>query len=228
MNGMIATVNGGLQRDYWEKEHGFRCFDHPVVKFFAEQRLAFVNRFINLAQVTSVLDVGCGSGFSSYYYGQYVPEVWGVDRSETMLSQNPLPPEKLIQADVMDLPFERNTFNLVNSWEVLHHVENPHEALMEMYRVSKEFVVLFEPNRYNPALIGLALIDRSHRWVLKYSMSFMKKLVEAADLEIISSDVVGCIFPNKIPASLLSVLKYVPFRIPLIGISNAVICRKRK
>jgi ubiquinone/menaquinone biosynthesis C-methylase UbiE len=224
---MIPT-NDDRQRSYWEEEHGFRPYDHPVVRVFATQRIRFVSRFVNLGTVSSVLDVGCGSGASSYYYGRFVREVHGVDRSHAMLACNPLSAECLHCADATELPFEDDSFDLVNAWELLHHVECPLKIVKEIVRVSREYVVLFEPNRYNPALAALAVVDPEHRWILRYSMSFMRRLAEAAELDIKVSRVVGCIFPNKTPLFLARLLERMPYRLPAIGISNALICRKRR
>ncbi len=224
---MIPT-NDDRQRRYWEESHGFRSCGHPVVRAFAIQRIRFVSRFVDLNTVSSVLDVGCGSGASSYYYGRFVREVHGVDRSRAMLARNPLPREYLHCADVTALPFEDDSFDLVNAWELLHHVEYPLQVVKEIVRVSREYVVLFEPNRYNPALAALALVDPEHRWILRYSMSFMRRLAEAAELDIEVSRVVGCIFPNKTPRFLAGLLERMPYRLPVVGISNALICRTRR
>jgi SAM-dependent methyltransferase len=224
----MVPTNDDRQRSYWEENHGFRSYDHPVVRVFATQRIRFVSRFVDLGKVSSVLDVGCGSGASSYYYGRAVREVHGVDRSRAMLARNPLPAEYLHCADATELPFEDDSFDLVNAWELLHHVEYPLQIVKEIVRVSREYVVLFEPNRYNPALAALALVDPEHRWILRYSMSFMRRLAEAAGMDIEISRVVGCIFPNKTPHFLVGLLGRMPYHLPVIGISNALICRTRR
>ena len=83
-------TNDVLQREYWERDHGFRRFDHPVVKLFAEQRLDMLSSWIDLASVGRALDVGCGDGFSTYYARQRIPRIHATDRSQLMLSRHPL------------------------------------------------------------------------------------------------------------------------------------------
>ena len=210
-------------------EEGPRCFSyakrdarHPVVRTFAEQRLAFVRRAIPLHEVQNMLDVGCGSGFSSLYYCPHVAEVWGTDYSDELLARNQLPAERLVHADAGHLPFADNSFDLV----MLHHVQEPQRVVTEMARVARKFVVLFEPNRYNPALAAFALVDSDHRSLLQFSKSYLKNLAIKAGLVIICAEVVGCIFPNAPPRRLAPLLRRVPFRIPFVGISNALVCRK--
>ncbi len=52
--------------------------------------------------------------------------------------------------------------------------------------------------------------DRERRWILIHSMSFMRRLAEAADMDVEVSRVVGCIFPNKTPRFLAGLLERMP------------------
>src|SRR5574341_634527 len=107
--------------------------DHPVVSFFSQQRIRYISQFLDLDQIKSALDVGCGHGFSSFHLKEHVAEMWGTDRAHGMLRHNPLyPTGKLVQADAARLPFADNSFDLVYGWEFLHHIEKPEEVLAEM------------------------------------------------------------------------------------------------
>jgi ubiquinone/menaquinone biosynthesis C-methylase UbiE len=217
----------GLQREYWEKEHSFRRYDHPVVQFFAGQRIRYLQQFIDLSQAESLLDVGCGGGFSNYYLSRYVEHTWGIDRSYQMLNQNPVSKERLIEGDALHLPFRDSSFDIAIAWELLHHIEVPSHAIQEMARVSRKWVIIFEPNCYNPANFVFAIIDRSHHWVLRYSKSFLISLASDAGLTVVHCSVGGWIFPNKTPTWLFKIIKKMPFRLPFIGISNFLICEKK-
>jgi len=223
----MTSTNDARQCEYWEAEHGFRRYDHPVVRAFATQRIQFISRHVDLEAVRTVLDVGCGAGVSSFYYEQVVDSVHGIDRSDAMLADNPLPRERLHRGAAENLPFPDDSFDLVNAWELLHHVEDPRCVLKEIARVSREHVVVFEPNRYNPALAAFALLDREHRWILRHSLRSLRRLAEGLGLDVRVARVVGCIFPNKTPWILLGGLKRIPFRLPVVGISNVLVCQKR-
>ena len=225
---MPSKLRDTEQQDFFEKEHKFRhrSYNHPVIKLFAQQRINYLSRYVDFSQVSSALDVGCGAGFSSHYFSQITSNIIGLDRSKRMLSQNPLSKKRLIQGDACVLPFKDNSFDFVYSWESLHHISDPLAVVNEMSRVSSRYVVIFEPNRNNPLQALFAIVDRPHRWVLRYSTDYMKQLAQKAGLNIIKSTTVGCILPNKTPAFLVSFLKQIPFEIPLIGISHLLICKK--
>jgi len=220
---MLTGTNEPRQRAYWEKEHRFRTYDHPVVQFFALQRINYLRTWLDLQDVKNALDVGCGDGFSTYYMRKYVPAIWGVDRSNRMLARHPLKSDgNLCIADVIELPFADNSFDLVYGWEVLHHISDPGQAVSEMARVSSRYILVAEPNRSNPVQFIFALLNSEHRWVLRYSFDYMNGLFESAGIKIEHSSTGGWVFPNKIPFWLLPMLKRIPYRSPL-GISNWIL-----
>ncbi len=210
------------QRGYWEGGLRWRLrpYDHPVVQLFAEQRLQHIDGMLDLSQVRTALDVGCGDGASTAQMMHRVPEVWAVDRSATMLTNHPLQGTgRLRQGDVYELPFDDDRFDLVYGWEVLHHVRDPFRAVREMARVSRAWVLLAEPNLVNPAQFAFALVDPEHRWVLHYRRSFMRRLLRESGLEPSSCLPGGWIFPNQTPTWLAPLLRRLPYRQPL-GITN--------
>jgi SAM-dependent methyltransferase len=216
-------TNDQKQREYFETDRGFRTYNHPVVRFFATQRIEYIHTFLDLKAVSSALDVGCGSGFSTYYMQEYVPEIWAVDQSHQMLGQHPLKNTGRVSlANVLELPFADNSFDLVYGWEVLHHISKPSQAVAEMVRVSRQYVLIAEPNPLNLAQFLFALIDPEHRWVLRYTLAYMRNLCESTGLKVEHSSSGGWVFPNKTPLWLLPILQSIPYRSPL-GISNWVL-----
>lgn len=129
---------GGLKDDYEEffsrydtfryKQHGhlLKCLDD----------IAFENK--------RVLEVGLGLGADSeqmirrgaIWSGiDLTPE--SVDRVSKRLSLRNLPYEHLEVGSVCNLPFEENSFDMVFSHGVLHHVPQIGKAQAEIYRVLK-------------------------------------------------------------------------------------------
>lgn len=221
-------MNDQQQVIYWDKDDKkYRDYDHPVVRFFALQRIQYIHQWLELRTIKNALDVGCGNGFSTHYLSRYIPEICAIDRSQKMLRQHPMKTSgKIGIADAFKLPFADNSFDLVYGWEVLHHMSDPSLAVAEMARVSRKYVLTAEPNRYNPAQFAFALIHREHQWVLRYTLSYMRCLFESANLKIEHAGSGGWLFPNITPVWLLSLLKNVPYQIPVIGISNWVLGRK--
>ena len=51
-----------------------------------------------------------------------------------------------IVCDIHNLPFKRDSFNLIHCSHVLEHVNHPVDAVKELKRVSKKYVVIKVPN----------------------------------------------------------------------------------
>jgi ubiquinone/menaquinone biosynthesis C-methylase UbiE len=54
--------------------------------------------------------------------------------------------KNLFKADVRNLKFENQSFEYVITNATLHHVDQPHKAITEMYRVAKKGVLIIESN----------------------------------------------------------------------------------
>ena len=158
------------QRRYWDGTPKYRTVDHPVVQIFGRQRLAYLERWLDLGSIDSALDVGCGDGFSTVFMAERIRRVWAIDRSASMLARHPAR-GVLARADFLQLPFADGAVDLVYCWEVLHHLPDPSRAVAEMARVSRRYVLIAEPNRANPAQCAFALARRDHRWVFRYSQA---------------------------------------------------------
>lgn len=212
------------QFKYWGRPHKFRNWSHPAVRFFAEQRWQYISQILSLGQIKRALDVGCGSGFSTISANRYFPFVVGCDTSWHMLKENPV--QLRIKGDASSLPFKSNSFDLVFGWEVLHHIDNPVKVLNEMTRVSKEFIIFFEPNPLNPVQLAFSYLEREHEWVRRFRKNYIMRIISESNLRLISHETVGCIFPNRTPEWMFYILRRVPFKVPVVGISHLVITRK--
>jgi ubiquinone/menaquinone biosynthesis C-methylase UbiE len=154
LNGFYAGTMGGkitvskwYQKEYWEKERNRRSPSHPVIKAFAEPKVHYINRILasrgsRKFNEMTLLDVGCGNGFFTYYF-EPIYDTYGIDYSEFMLSINPC--KKRACGSATDLPFAENSFDIVFCSNLLHHLEEPIDAVREMRRVSRKYVVLSEP-----------------------------------------------------------------------------------
>ncbi|MFN7149015.1 MAG: methyltransferase domain-containing protein [Microthrixaceae bacterium] len=97
----------------------------------------------HLRSGTSVLDVGCGPGtITADLAARVAPgRVVGVDRSaeviERAAADHATADVEFRTADLMDLPFDDDTFDVVHAHQVLQHVADPVGALAEMRRVCR-------------------------------------------------------------------------------------------
>lgn len=95
-----------------------------------------------------------------------------------------IPAKGILQCDLDGgLSFENDAFDVVTALDVLEHLDNPHAALQELYRVARKTVLISLPNIYyitfrTDFLRGRGLSDKyrfkpepavdRHRWVLSY------------------------------------------------------------
>lgn len=215
------------QLEYWESpEPGLRLANHPVQIQFAEQRFKYLSRFIPFDDVQSALDIGCGNGVGTISLHRRVKTVFGLDMSAYLLRRMP---DSIIgiRADASRLPLLDKAVDLSMSWELIHHIIEPAGVFREMRRVTRKWVVLFEPNRWNPLQAAFSLAVSKERLGLRNTRAYLMNLMEKAGLNVVHYATVGCIFPNKCPIWLARILEKVPFKIPYIGISHLLIAEVR-
>lgn len=204
-----------IQKVFWESGKERRESLHPVIKAFVEPKMDYVNRMLESngrKSSFSLLDVGCGNGYFTYYFKDLYQTV-ALDFSEDLLRKNIV--DLKVCGSANKLPFKDNSFDIAFCSNLLHHLESPQEAVSEMKRISKKYVILSEPNRNNPLMFMYGLLSKLNRGTLKFSLSYMKRLVENEKLKIISASSMGIILPNKIPTVLLPYIKKFDGEFPL-------------
>jgi ubiquinone/menaquinone biosynthesis C-methylase UbiE len=131
--------------------------------------------------------------------------VTGLDISPAMLTLNPC--NKLVCGSALELPFAEDSFDLVFCANLLHHLDDPGKALGEMVRVSRNCVVLIEPNRNNPILaLFLAVVPRERR-ALKFTARYMTRLVSESLLRIDYYHASGFATTNRTPKIIVPLLR---------------------
>lgn len=211
-----------VQKQYWESDRKRREPIHPVVQAFVKPKIEYINRIIlNHEEKNrhSLLDIGCGNGFFTNYLETYYNTV-ALDFSEHMLKNNSC--KLKICGSANRLPFKDNCFYITFCSNLLHHLEDPQEALSEMKRVSRKYIILSEPNRNNPLMFVFCLMKKVERGALKFSLKYMKGLMEKGRLKIISASSMGIVLPNKTPTMLLPYVKKLDGEFPL-GFYNIVV-----
>ncbi len=126
-----------------------------------------------LANVKSLLDVGCGQCHWTRIVASFLDEgssVTAVDSDPKWARQNEELRELFVgrnidfqieEANVLKLPFADDSFDAVTCQTVLIHLENPLDALREMRRVLKPDGILFcaEPNNLIASVLKDSIID---------------------------------------------------------------------
>ena len=113
------------------------------------------------AQVT-VLEAGCNEGFLSQALIESGCNVTSVDNNPKMIKSAMLQfGIEVIQADINKLPFADESFDIAIGGEVLEHIDNPGIGLSELFRVSREHVIISLP--LGPYWLG----EKTHKWQIE-------------------------------------------------------------
>ena len=135
---------------------------------------------------TYVLDVGCGSGRWSKYLSDKVGFIECIDPSKAVLSAATLLKEekniRITQASVGNIPFPHDTFDLVMSIGVLHHIPDTAVGIKKCVEKVKKggyFYVYLYYDMDGRNIIYKALFKASNfiRYFISSLPAFLKKTV---------------------------------------------------
>jgi len=97
----------------------------------------------------NILEVGCGPGYSTQRIARWKPEanLIATDLSSSLLRKaaNLNPGIPFTQESVLGLAHGDKTFDCVIMLEVLEHLEDPQAALLELQRVTNDYLLLSTP-----------------------------------------------------------------------------------
>lgn len=128
-------------------------------KMFKHSEIEHMHRYTILRNVLRdkiVLDAACGTGYGSNIIASVARQVYGIDISREAIeyaSSNFQKSSNLkyMEADISQLPFEENTFDVVVSFETIEHVngEIQNRFLKEIRRVLKPegILIMSTPNK---------------------------------------------------------------------------------
>jgi len=72
---MTIILEEKLEKDFWEEAKNIGEIklppNYPVVKFFLSQKIECLKKFLDFNSICSDSDIGCGAGFSFYYFQSY-------------------------------------------------------------------------------------------------------------------------------------------------------------
>ena len=163
-----ALVGGLEERFSGDYEQFFSDYDQ--FRYSLERHLPACFDALNLAG-KRVLEIGLGQGADSESLIRRGAGWTGVDltaesveRVRTRLKVRNLPFDDLQQGSVLDLPFADNTFDMVFSHGVLHHVPEIRHAEKEIHRVLKpggELVIMMYARWSLNYLVSIALVRRA-------------------------------------------------------------------
>jgi SAM-dependent methyltransferase len=191
-----------VQAEYFESVT-YRDPMHPVVSAYADPKIDYIRQYVPLEG--KILDVGCGNGIFTLRLAKAGADVTGLDYSQLLLKQNPH--NRLTRGDATALPFADSAFDCVFEANVLHHMRDREAVIREMARTSRQYVVLLEPNRYNPLMFALSLAVREEIGGLKSSAQRLRNELSRCGLRPVAHITTGMISQNNTPQALVPWLK---------------------
>jgi len=155
--GYVKYADGDLEEDLFsfQKKDNLWCYHDTKTWEYIKGKLAKAN-------ISSVLDVGCGSGAWAFRIAATFPnvEVKGIDFSPAQISrakrilrshEELTDRVKFAVGDATDLEYEEGEFDVsICLHDVLNHIPDYHVALDEMARVTSEFNITSVHGFYAP------------------------------------------------------------------------------
>ena len=155
MKGDISPEKGYSSGNY-EKHTTKNPLKKWMVRRFNERLYLYVRKAVSecssmhTRKTVRILDVGCGEGFIAGILSERLDnvEIIGIERSIEALemAKKMNPGIAFLQGDIMSLPFEERSFDIVLCLEVLEHLANPELALQPLSRVAGNLVIVSVPN----------------------------------------------------------------------------------
>ena len=130
--------------------HAKYCSKNILTQIGIKNFFARVLQLLDRVDFCEVLDAGCGEGFVTAHLRKIYKErirVTGIDKNYDALcvarSMNVF--NGLVQGDIFRLPVRSDSFDLVVCTEVLEHLANVEDALIELKRVTRRYCLLSVP-----------------------------------------------------------------------------------
>lgn len=160
---------GGLHRHFRGDYEKFFT-DYDVFRYQTERHLPACIEALNVGG-KQLLEIGLGEGSDSELLIRQRARWSGVDltaesieRVRTRLTLRDLPYEELRQGSVLELPFADNSFDMVFSHGVLHHVPDIEQAQREIHRVLRpggELVIMMYARWSLNYLVSIGILRRA-------------------------------------------------------------------
>jgi ubiquinone/menaquinone biosynthesis C-methylase UbiE len=102
-------------------------------------------------QLSTLLDVGSGTGRSVVFLLDHGKDVRGIEPVAALIEQagkKGVPKGCIVQGSGYSLPFADDSFDAVIECGILHHVASPSRVVSEMTRVARRAVFLSDCNRF--------------------------------------------------------------------------------
>lgn len=136
---------------------------------------SMIDTFKPVPSKLAILDAGCGTGFILHNLKKY-GNLYGLDINEQAVricKQNGL--KNVVCGSVLDLPFRKETFDIVILADIIEHIKNDKKVIREAYRVLKKngIVIIHTPSNTMP----WSILDNEFGHVRRYNTQRLKDIL---------------------------------------------------
>jgi ubiquinone/menaquinone biosynthesis C-methylase UbiE len=164
---------------------------------YRERILNKILQYVSLTDQKKIIDIGCGDGGDCELLSKNVKEIVGIDvEFNSKWTKTKSAKIAFNVADVCNLPFPDESFELVFEKDVLHHVEDKIKASKEIFRITKTggYIICIEGNRYNPIFYFHMTLMKGHD---HFTKSFFTQLMKTLSPSPNFLSVESRVYPTK-------------------------------
>jgi 2-polyprenyl-6-hydroxyphenyl methylase / 3-demethylubiquinone-9 3-methyltransferase len=164
-----------INNDFYDtlNEGWYTTNNHPIALLRAENsvRVPWIIDEIEkkIGNHAKVLDVGCGGGLLTNRLAEKGFDVAGIDLSESSLEAakkyDVSKKVNYVLASAYQLPFPDHEFDVVCAMDILEHVEEPQQLIMEASRVLKKGGFFFF-HTFNRNILSYLLVIKGVDWFI--------------------------------------------------------------
>lgn len=122
---------------------------NPLARKLIQSFQKVVRGLLSDLDYYSLHEVGCGDGYNMQVLASVKEAKCSgsdIEEGALTLAKKRNPRVSFSKASVYHLPFQENAFDIVVACEVLEHLDNPHQALSEIKRITQKYCLLSVPN----------------------------------------------------------------------------------
>jgi len=151
---LVGVVLGDKSKmTEWDKvwEENLNPIGLKLLEIAEEKAMSIAKK--NFRNNSIVVDVGCGSGRTLSRIIEDFPRSFGIDTSQNSLKLCKSRGLLVYDCDARKLDLEDKSVDVIFSEGLLEHSEDMSSYISEWCRVSKEYVLLIQPNPFSPIVL---------------------------------------------------------------------------
>jgi len=146
------------EKEKWYSSDQIYSYDKGPYRFHLRKRIEYVKKileeYVKNSRNYKILDLGCGDGANLRWLANFSNDLYGTDynflrlvRAEKNMEKEGIH-VKIFLTEIMALPFEENSFDIVFFNHVIEHINDDLQALRNIYKITKKggLVIIGTPN----------------------------------------------------------------------------------